>query len=403
MSSEELNSQKIFDAALRTIHQLIDGYEGNVPLVRYLKDNFRSNRKYGSRDRKLYTAWAFCWYRFGKNLTELSFNERITLAWYICHGWNTDISRYFALQYLTHKDQLPNAGDPHERLKHLQLCYPAFDVKLLFPFEAPLSDKISTEAFCFSHVLQPLVWTRPFPGFREKIMDAAISQQLHLVVKDAPTFAIGFPPGFNIENLPFTKGNHYEIQDLSSQLCGLQIPASSNQHWWDCCCGAGGKSLQLLQRVPAVKIHATDIRKSILENFKERLPASFKRQVTFAVADLAASNEKQPNVFYDGIIADVPCSGSGTWARTPEYLTHFKEEELLSFRSRQEKIVLNALPHMKSGGFFVYMTCSVFKLENEGMVDFILQHTSLKLIQNETVCGFNDLADSMFYAIFKKD
>lgn len=95
MSSEELNSQKIFDAALRTIHQLIDGYDGNVPLVRYLKDNFRSNRKYGSRDRKLYTAWVFCWYRFGKNLTELSFNERITLAWYICHGWTTDISRGF--------------------------------------------------------------------------------------------------------------------------------------------------------------------------------------------------------------------------------------------------------------------------------------------------------------------
>jgi 16S rRNA (cytosine967-C5)-methyltransferase len=403
LSSEELNSQKIFDSAFRTIQKLIEDYDGSEPLVRYLKNNFRANKKYGSRDRKLYTAWVFCWFRLGKNLTTLPFNERIALAWYVCHGWNSEISKYAASKYFSDSlNSLPNTDELKDRVNHVKKIYPEFDIKLLFPFDTELSDHIPQDDFYYSHVHQPLVWIRPFPGIRDTIIHHAKMQGLNIVIKDSPMHAIGFPPGFNIESLPFSKGTHYEIQDLSSQLCGLSVAATHHQLWWDCCCGAGGKSLQLLERIPDLQIHATDIRSSILDNFRERLPAQFKKQVTMAVADLSVSGEFDSGRLFDGILADVPCSGSGTWARNPENLTFFQEEKLAEYRQRQEKIVVNAIPNLKSGGYLVYMTCSVFKLENEGMVAFILQNSDLKLVQNEIVCGCLEGADSMFYAIFRK-
>jgi 16S rRNA (cytosine967-C5)-methyltransferase len=68
----------------------------------------------------------------------------------------------------------------------------------------------------------------------------------------------------------------------------------------------------------------------------------------------------------------------------------------------QQKIVSQVIRHLQKGGIFIYITCSVFKKENEDMVNFIKEKFHLRILQVELLKGYDKKADSMFTAVFKK-
>ena len=68
----------------------------------------------------------------------------------------------------------------------------------------------------------------------------------------------------------------------------------------------------------------------------------------------------------------------------------------------QQQIVNNVIPQLKQGGTFIYITCSVFKKENEDIVNFIKEKFHLQLLQMELLKGYDKKADSMFVAVFKR-
>ena len=71
------------------------------------------------------------------------------------------------------------------------------------------------------------------------------------------------------------------------------------------------------------------------------------------------------------IVCDVPCTGSGTWSRTPEQLFFYNETEIEKYTLVQKKIISNTLPYLDENGYFLYITCAIFKEENEAAVAFI--------------------------------
>ena len=68
----------------------------------------------------------------------------------------------------------------------------------------------------------------------------------------------------------------------------------------------------------------------------------------------------------------------------------------------QQKIVSNVIQSLNQQGYFLYITCSVFKKENEAIVEFIQQQCQLQLIKMELIKGYDKKADTMFAALFKK-
>jgi 16S rRNA (cytosine967-C5)-methyltransferase len=108
------------------------------------------------------------------------------------------------------------------------------------------------------------------------------------------------------------------------------------------------------------------------------------------------------NSQYSIIIADVPCTGSGTWSRTPEQLYYFDENKIEEYAALQKKILSNVIPHLDPGGYLLYITCSVFKKENEGAVNYIKQEFNLELVKMELIKGYEEKADSMFAALLRK-
>jgi 16S rRNA (cytosine967-C5)-methyltransferase len=71
---------------------------------------------------------------------------------------------------------------------------------------------------------------------------------------------------------------------------------------------------------------------------------------------------------FDRVLADVPCSGTGTLARNPEIKWKLKQEDLLDLQSRQVAILRAAMRHVSPGGRLVYSTCSLEPEENEQVV-----------------------------------
>jgi 16S rRNA (cytosine967-C5)-methyltransferase len=149
-----------------------------------------------------------------------------------------------------------------------------------------------------------------------------------------------------------------------------------------------------------IDLTVSDVRPSIIHNLKKRFKeAGIKNYYSF-VTDLTDSRFPIPNSNFDLIICDAPCTGSGTWSRTPEQLYFFTKEKINYYADLQKKIVKNAIPHLANNGFFLYITCSVFKKENESVVEFIQKKFRLQLIKQEVFIGYDKQADTMFGALF---
>ncbi|MEI2750628.1 MAG: hypothetical protein V9E88_17960 [Ferruginibacter sp.] len=171
------------------------------------------------------------------------------------------------------------------------------------------------------------------------------------------------------------------IQDLNSQkvfdyISKHQELISSEEPLtcWDACAASGGKSI-LLQDIVQRKIRLTvsDIRNNMLGNLELRLKEAGINIFRKFSADLSKGSSLSPEEKFAVIIADVPCTGSGTWARTPEQMFGFEQTQINDFATLQQNIVSGIIPHLKQGGLFFYITCSVFRQENEDQLAFIQQ------------------------------
>jgi len=274
----------------------------------------------------------------------------------------------------------------------------------LFPFADELSQGINISQFSLSHLIQPDLFLRIRPGYEkiviQKLKTAGVSyQRVH-------HSCIALPNATKIEDV-IELNKEAVVQDYSSQqvgeFLGLVRPGRSDRVW-DCCAGSGGKSIMAFDLNPKIELTVSDVRESILVNLKKRFEKAGIRKYESLMLDLSDENS-QHSIFNNQqsiIIADVPCTGSGTWGRTPEQLCYFKRGKIEEYALLQRKIVSNALLQLKPGGHLLYITCSAFKKENEEMVDFLKTKFELQLIKMELLKGYDKKADTMFVALLQK-
>jgi 16S rRNA (cytosine967-C5)-methyltransferase len=203
------------------------------------------------------------------------------------------------------------------------------------------------------------------------------------------------------------------IQDYNSQRTGefikseilnlTPVAIGTDLSVWDCCAGSGGKSIMTFDIDPKIKLTVSDTRESILANLKKRFSNAGIKDYKSLIVDLSKNKSEIKNLKSEIIIADVPCSGSGTWSRTPEQLYFFQERKTEDYSNLQKKIVSNAIAQLQPGGSFVYITCSVFKKENEEVAMYIKENFHLRLKHKEVLKGHDKKADSMFVALFEKE
>jgi 16S rRNA (cytosine967-C5)-methyltransferase len=174
----------------------------------------------------------------------------------------------------------------------------------------------------------------------------------------------------------FKKGDCV-IQDEASQLVAHLLGHGKNI--LDCCAAPGGKTLVLADRNPGAHIIAVDLhphRARLLKKLvrPNRQSGSDRESVLNVVAGDACALPFATK--FDRILADVPCSGTGTLARNPEIKWRLTPEDIANLQARQFAILCSAMEHVASGGRIVYSTCSLEREENEEVIDRALAENS---------------------------
>ena len=153
---------------------------------------------------------------------------------------------------------------------------------------------------------------------------------------------------------------------LVAELAAAAMPevVGRRPRIWDCCAAPGGKTLVLARRLPEAEILATDLSSRRLAQTQARFSRfAYAEAIETAVAD--ATHLPEEAGFFDLILCDVPCSGTGTLARNPEIRFRLKPEDLARQAERQRALLNAALKRLMPGGRLVYSTCSLEPEENE--------------------------------------
>lgn len=380
---------------LHTAVQILKEYKGEEPLASFLKRFFSANKKYGSRDRKQITHLCYCYFRLGKSLMHLEVEERIVAGLFLCNQISHPV---LAITKPNWDDKVFEDKELKMNMLRQELDFMVTDI---FPFQEHISLQVDHYSFASSFLEQPDIYLRIRPG-----KDATVKSKLkkaEIPFSEIANNSIVVPPSTKIET--HLKINiEVVVQDVNSQKVLIPIlnyikNINKNLEAWDCCAASGGKSILLRDTFPNTRLTVSDIRGSILANLRKRFKEANITNYNWFVADISAPQFRHEK-HYDLVICDAPCSGSGTWGRTPEQLYFFKEEKIDYYASLQQKIAQNASQYVKNNGMFLYITCSVFREENEQVVEFIQQNSTLQLENLQYFTGYQQKADTLFAALF---
>ncbi|MBN8854196.1 MAG: hypothetical protein BGO55_07365 [Sphingobacteriales bacterium 50-39] len=376
-----------FDNQLRYASTIITAYQGEEPLHIWLKDFFRQHKQMGSRDRKTVAGLVYGYYRLGHSAREMAMQDRILLGLFLTNDSPGEFLEYFRPEWNQ------QAARPLEEKIDL---VEGFDPVEIFPWRNELSEGVDHYEFCLSFLRQPDLFLRIRPGYEQQVVQR-VGQGF------IPPSTIRLPNGTKVEEL-FTPDREVVIQDYNSQrvaafLTGLPSPGVGRaRKFWDTCAASGGKAILVHDLYPGVDITVSDIRESILRNLQQRFHQAGIKEYHSFVADLSKPDPWMPAERMDLVLTDVPCTGSGTWSRTPEELYFFNPQKIPDYQSTQKSILSNVISSLTPGACLVYVTCSVFKKENEDMVAFIRSKVGLRQERGEVLKGYDKKADTMFAA-----
>jgi len=171
----------------------------------------------------------------------------------------------------------------------------------------------------------------------------------------------------NLNNCMTYQDGEVDVMDEGSQLISLLCRIKSHHKIIDYCAGAGGKSLFFgAQMHNDGVVWAHDINQERLSRIKKRAERLDILNIKL-IKDVKDSD-------YDKFIIDAPCSGSGTWRRTPDAKYRLNKQKLSEICQTQRELLEFGAIHTKPGGQLIYMTCSVLSEENSEQISNFLAH-----------------------------
>lgn len=183
-----------------------------------------------------------------------------------------------------------------------------------------------------------------------------------------------------------------ELQDLSPQLACEALPLTPGARVLDYCAGGGGKVLALAARQPSAHYFAHDAAAQRMAD----LPARAAR------AGARITVLPRPAGQFDLVVADVPCSGSGTWRRTPDARWRLSAPDLDRLVAIQSDILEQVAGLVAPGGALAYMTCSVLDRENRNQINaFCQKHPAFSTDVSQRWTPLDHGGDGFYLALLR--
>ena len=229
-------------------------------------------------------------------------------------------------------------------------------------------------------------------------------------------------PSFTFD--PFFHAGCYYVQEASSmfveQALIQSVDITQPLKVLDLCAAPGGKSTHLQSLISADSLLVSN------EVIKSRAHILKDNIIKWGSYNVMVTNNdpkefKKVNQFFDVIVVDAPCSGSGLFRKDENAINEWSENNVMLCSQRQQRILADVLPALKENGILIYSTCSYSKAENEDIVDwlkqkFLLESISLKIDEDWKISEvktddknigyrfwpYNVQGEGFFLSVFKK-
>ena len=380
---------------LRLLAHLRPRWRTDSALPRTIQALLAGERRFGSRDRRLYRELIYTTLRYLPWIEpwlDREPDEAVRrVAWLAAESPAT---RSFCAELATGE---PPAGDKSELLPawfrtHCPEIFSGAELEAQLR-RAPLWLRLQTDERGAAGVLAELE-ARGWQWRRSSILPDAIELLTEADVTKTDAWHRGL----------------IEVQDLGSQMILASVGIAPGGRWLDACAGAGGKTLQLARLLgPRGHVDADDVRAEALAELRTRAErAGWKCHLMDDTSFAPPRGEKwkchplddtsvatlgtgaaPPDGDYDGVLVDAPCSGSGTWRRFP-HLKWCTTPELVTRRAAlQRKLLARFAAGVRPGGRLVYATCSLSHEENDAVVAaFLAAHPEFRPAPLAHTLGF---------------
>ena len=386
--------EKVMRRHFEMIQQLLPDFETLVfdkkrPADALLNQHLRSHRELGSRDRRFLSQALFSYFRwYGWTVRQLGLSAPDAC---LVGAMLDSTQMHPSLAYMQQRGNLPSNIEPiGERtlsekrdivegwFKDVPNAKP-INLRHLLPEDFALAVAPDAIERCIAEFQQrPPAWIRSRTE-TANLAGALDEQKIPHRIHDHVPNAIAVESGISLQHKLNDYTSQFAVQDIASQCVGLISNPAKDEDWWDCCAGAGGKTLHLMDLMQQDgKVLATDVRAEALKELKKRARRHGIRNIR--TQPFNAANDEPFTKTFDGVMVDAPCSGWGTWARNPDARWRSSLKDVAQCTSRQLKIMNNVKWCVKPGGVLVYAVCTLTRPETEEVVmNFLDQNPNFEL------------------------
>lgn len=347
------------------------------PADTLLNQHLRMHKELGSRDRRFLSQAVFCYFRwYGWTVNQL----HLPPAEACLVGTALETTAFDdSFQYLATRCKLPCSIEPmggktlEEKRAILNEGFmdaPGFRplelADLVFPDFGNALDPAMVDRCIAEFQQRPPTWLR-LRGDPAPVIQALAEHQVACAMHDRVATAVSLDGGTSLPHLLAPHAAQFVVQDIASQCVGLVCAPQKGGDWWDCCAGAGGKALHLMDLMQQDgSVLATDVRAPALKELKKRARRYGIRGIR--TQPYNAVHDEPFRKTFDGVLVDAPCSGWGTWSRNPDARWRNSIRDVVQCATRQVKILNNAAWCVKPGGTLVYAVCTFTRPETEEVV-----------------------------------
>lgn len=207
-------------------------------------------------------------------------------------------------------------------------------------------------------------------------------------------------PSFTLD--PLMHAGAYYVQEASSMfirhILEKLFQPEAKINIVDVCAAPGGKATLLAAYFQQALLVANEV-------IKSRVPILVENLIKWGTPNTIVTNNDPAQLgrvqgFFDLMLVDAPCSGSGLFRKDPLAVSEWSKEQVALCGRRQERILSDVLPALREGGILIYATCSFSPEEDEDITRWLIDEMDMEAIHLEINAEWG-IVNSQFPGCFR--
>lgn len=374
-----------------------------------IEQSLKSNKKWGSRDRKFIAETTYTIVRYWRMLNEMmgiNAEENSDYLWKLFAGYllwkNIPLPQWEEFTSIDQNNILNEKGSKLSERK-IKESIPDWLDEL---GERELGNKWDAEIAALNKEAPVILRANTLKISREALQRKFSEIGIQTSPLEFTNDALLVEQRQNLFQTPYFKEGYFELQDASSQLVANYLDVKPGMRVIDACAGAGGKSLHIAALMQNKgKILSLDTEEWKLKELKKR---ANRNGIDIIETRTITSSKviKRLADSADRVLLDVPCSGLGVLRRNPDAKWKLTNERIEELKSLQQKILESYSSMVKPNGKIVYSTCSILPSENEGQIERFFSSESnrqkFKLIDERKISPAVDGFDGFYISVLQR-